>query len=315
MVRVELGTFTPSVVLDVARELGRVDSAGLDVREHAVASSPAQFDSLARGDLDLAVTSPDNVLLYAGFDSHPLGRRLPLTITAALDRGLGLSLWVRPGLDDVRHARVLAVDVPVSGFALAARALLRRHGVDPDRLDIVSLGSTPKRRAALAAGECDVTILGSGNELRAEEQGCRLIAAVGELGDYLGAVTCRLSDLDVDRARAADALAGILVTTGGEIARGAHGGIVVAAAERLLGLSSASARRHLEVLRSAETGIVSDGRLHRPALETLARLRAARHDPAELAAAIDLLLASATGAAGPTGHASPTDTAGPTGSA
>lgn len=297
MARVEIGTFTRSIVLDVARTLGRLAEADLDVAEHPVLSSPAQFDALAQGDLDLAVTSPDNVLLYAGFESHPLGRRLPLTITAALDRGLGLSLWLRPGLDDLAEARLLGVDVPVSGFALAARELLRLHGTDPDRLDMVSLGSTPRRRASLAAGECDVTILGAGNELRAEEDGCRRVATVGELGPYLGAVAVRLTTLPGERARAADALAEILVDTGDEIVQGRHGARVTDAAERLLGLSPDSARRHLDVLRTPETGIVSGGRLERTALETLARLRAARHDPDALAAAVELVQSSAAGRA------------------
>lgn len=290
---VRIGTFTPSVVLDVARSTGRLDAAGIEVQEHAVASSPAQFASLEDGDIDLAVTSPDNVILYAGFDDNPRGHRLPLTITAALDRGLGLSLWTRPGIE-LTDVRTLGVDVPVSGFALAARALLARHGVDPDALETVSLGSTPRRREALAAGICDVTILGSGNELRAAEDGCRHVASVGELGDYLGAVTCRLSS---GVAPAADAVAAVLVEIGAEIADGRHADLVVEAAERLLGLSPDSARRHLDVLRSPATGIIPGGRLEKAALLTLAGLRRGRHDDAALAAAVEHVLATASGAA------------------
>jgi ABC-type nitrate/sulfonate/bicarbonate transport system substrate-binding protein len=293
---IKLGVFTPSVILDVARHTGRLDAAGVVVQEHAVSSSPAQFEALESGTLDLAVTSPDNVLLYAGFADNPRGHRLPLTITAALDRGLGLSLWTRPGIA-LSEARVLGVDVPVSGFALAARALLARLGVDPEALKTVSLGSTPRRREALSAGNCDVTILGAGNELRAEEEGCHRVASVGELGDYLGAVTCRLATASPDRARAADAVANALVETGTAIAAGRHDGLVVEAAKRLLGLSPASARRHLEVLRSPHTGVVAGGRLDRSTIETLARLRRRRHDEATLAAAVDLLIATASGRA------------------
>ena len=288
LLTVRLGTFTPSVVLEVARRSGRLAAAGVEVEEHAVASSPAQFEALENGDIDLAVTSPDNVLLYAGFDQNPRGHRLPLTITAALDRGLGLSLWTRPGIE-LGEARTLGVDVPVSGFALAARALLSRHGVDPDALEAVSLGSTPRRREALAAGECDVTILGSGNELRAHEDGCRRAASVAELGDYLGAVTCRLSTAAMP---AAAAVAAVLVETGTEIAD-----LVLDAAKRLLGLSPDSARRHLEVLRSPDTGIVRGGRLTKSALLTLAGLRRGRHDEAALAQAVSDVLAAASGAA------------------
>lgn len=293
LLTVRLGTFTPSVVLEVARRSGRLAAAGVEVEEQAVASSPAQFEALENGDIDLAVTSPDNVLLYAGFDQNPRGHRLPLTITAALDRGLGLSLWTRPGIE-LGEARTLGVDVPVSGFALAARALLSRHGVDPDALETVSLGSTPRRREALAAGECDVTILGSGNELRAHEDGCRRAASVAELGDYLGAVTCRLTTAAMP---AADAVAAVLVETGTEIADGRHVDLVLDAAKRLLGLSPDSARRHLEVLRSPDTGIVRGGRLTKSALLTLAGLRRGRHDEAALAQAVSDVLAAASGTA------------------
>ncbi|MCR2799551.1 hypothetical protein QNO21_10485 [Microbacterium sp. zg-Y818] len=291
-----MGTFTPSVVLDVARQIGRVADLGIDAEEHLMTSSPAQFAALEEGSIDLAVTSPDNVLLYAGFDDNPRGRRLPLTITAALDRGLGLSLWTRPGIR-LSEARVFGVDVPVSGFAIAGRALLERLGVDPDALETVSLGSTPRRRAALGAGDCDVTILGSGNELRAEEDGCHRVASVDELGEYLGAVACRLTNAPTESARAADVAASALVDTGAEIAAGHHHALAVSAAERLLGLSPSSARRHLDVLCSPKTGVVPDGRLERKALLTLARLRRGVQPEKPLAAAVDLLLATASGRA------------------
>lgn len=294
MTIVDLGLFTPSVVLDVARTAGLLADAGIDVREHAVASSPAQLRALADRELDLAITSPDNVLLYTGFADNPLGRTLPLTITAALDRGLGLSLWTRPGLAP-REARILGVDVPVSGFALAARALLARHGLAP--AETVSLGSTPRRRAALVAGECDITILGAGNELRAEADGCTRVATVEELGPYLGAVTVRMTSLEDARAQAADAVAGILVAVGAQIVAGEHDDAVVAAAGRLLELGPTAARRHLDVLRDARTGIVAGGRLERSAVDTLVALRSGAQDAAALSAVADRLVASASGPA------------------
>lgn len=293
---VHVGTFTPSVVLDVARRTGRLAELGVEVAEHPVTSSPAQFAALQDGSLDLAVTSPDNVLLYAGFDANPLRGRLPLTITAALDRGLGLSLWTRPGIG-LSEARVFGVDVAVSGFAIAARALLTSLGVDTDALETLPLGSTPQRRVALTAGVCDVTILGSGNELRAEEDGCRRVASVRQLGDYLGAVACRLTTAAPRSARDADAVAGALVDTGAEIAAGRHDALAVSAAERLLGLSPASARRHLDVLRSPQTGVVAGGRLERTALLTLAGLRRGLQPAESLTAAVDLLLETASGRA------------------
>ena len=48
-----VGSFTPSVVLEVARTTGRLEAAGLAVREVPVASSPGQFRSLLDGEIDV----------------------------------------------------------------------------------------------------------------------------------------------------------------------------------------------------------------------------------------------------------------------
>ena len=90
--RLHLGTFTRSVVLEVARLDGSLADADLDVRETSVTSSPSQFESLESRDFDLVFTSPDNVLAYRFIANNPLGRHLRVTMLAALDRGLGLSL-------------------------------------------------------------------------------------------------------------------------------------------------------------------------------------------------------------------------------
>lgn len=292
-----VGTFTRSLVLEVARTTGRLDDLGWLVREESVISSPAQFSALDAGNLDLAFTSPDNALLYTGFTDNPLGARLPLVITAALDRGLGLSLWARPGIS-LPQARTLAVDVPVSGFALAAFALLELRGCPPGSLEVVCLGATPRRRDALIAGRCDVTILGAGNELQAEAAGCMRLASVGALGPYLGAVACRLPTLAPERAAAADRLVSALVDTAAEICAGAYDAPALTAAGRVLGLDEALARRHLAVLRSAAEGLSPDGRLHRTDLDTLVSLRErAGQDAAALERAADLLITTASGRA------------------
>src|SRR4051795_3944726 len=59
-----VGAFSPSVVLRVSRRLGLLDERGLEVTENPVTSSPAQFRALIDGDLDAALTSPDNVIAY-----------------------------------------------------------------------------------------------------------------------------------------------------------------------------------------------------------------------------------------------------------
>ncbi|MGH3358629.1 MAG: hypothetical protein ACRDO7_07480, partial [Nocardioidaceae bacterium] len=85
-----VGAFTPSVLLAVARSTGRLRASGLDVTEVLVDSSPAQFRALMSGELDAALTSPDNVLAYR-FDPHnPLRTTTDARIVGAVDRGMGL---------------------------------------------------------------------------------------------------------------------------------------------------------------------------------------------------------------------------------
>ncbi len=187
---VTVGSFTPSVVLDLARTTGRLEALDLAVTEVPVASSPAQFRDLVDGRLDLALTSPDNVLAYRFSPGNPLGELFDVRIVSAVDRGMGLGLYARPGLtaEDLRGARV-GVDVPTSGFALALYALADSLGVGRADYELVTLGSTPRRLEALLAGDCDATMLNAGNELVAERAGCPRLASVADVvGPYLGTV-------------------------------------------------------------------------------------------------------------------------------
>jgi ABC-type nitrate/sulfonate/bicarbonate transport system substrate-binding protein len=259
-------------VLDLCGSSGLLEAAGLDVTEHPVPSSPAQFRALVDGDLQVALTSPDNALAYRFNPNNPLGEVLDARIVGAVDRALGLALYGRPGstADDLRGARV-GVDVPHSGFALGLYALAERLGVRRDEYELVSLGSTPVRLEALLAGECDATMLNAGNELLAEAAGCvRLAAVTDHFAPYLGTVVAVVGDRHLETARL---LARALTETCGEILADELDAEVVEAAQRRLGLDEALAHRYLERLRSPDDGLVPDGRVDRASLQTLVALR------------------------------------------
>lgn len=270
---IRVGSFTPSVLLEVARRSGALDRAGLEVIESAVPSSPAQFRSLADGELDLAITNPDNVIAYRYIADNPLGTRLDALVVAALDRGLGLTLCARPGLDGIAALErpVLGVDAATSGFGLLAYALLENRGFARDRLRIEQLGSTPLRARALLAGECDVTMLNAGNELTAVARGATIVGGVEELGPYLGTVLVRMASSPAD---AGDELAACLLGVAARIARRELDPEVTAAAETVLGLDPELARAHLEVLVGSTHGLVPDGRVDAESIENGLELRA-----------------------------------------
>jgi ABC-type nitrate/sulfonate/bicarbonate transport system substrate-binding protein len=132
---VRLGSFTPSVLLRVARRLGRLDR---EVAEELVPSSPGQFRALIDGAYDAVLTSPDNVLAYRYSPVNPLGERAEAEMVAAVDRGMGLALYSDRA--DLRGAR-FGVDVPTSGFAFAMYALAESVGLRREEYQVVTLGS------------------------------------------------------------------------------------------------------------------------------------------------------------------------------
>jgi len=273
---IRVGSFTPSVLLDVARATGRLADRGLgvdlDVEEVPVASSPAQFRALLDGELHVALTSPDNVLAYRFNPRNPLGKLADVRIVAALDRGMGLGLYGRPGTTaaDLVGAR-MGVDVGTSGFALALYALAESLGVSREEYELVTLGSTPRRLDALLAGECTATMLNAGNELLAEQRGCVRLASVAErLAPYLGTVVAVSGTAQLDVARR---LSAALLDTARAIVDGRLAEEAAASAARRLGLDAGLAQRYVARLRDPVDGLVPDGAVDRGALETLVRLR------------------------------------------
>lgn len=276
-----VGTFSPSVLLRLARQTGALEGRGLAVEEIPVPSSPAQFRSLLAGDLDVALTSPDNVLVYRFWPANPIGRLLDVRIVLAVDRGLGLSLFGRAGLDSLAGARggVVGVDVSDSGFAYAAYELLAgaglRRGGD---YRVVELGSTPRRLNALLAGDCDITMLNAGNDLRAEDSGlARLARLTATCSPYLGTVLAA-PGAACDRAdRRVGGLVAALRETSDALLAGRHREAAASLASTA-GMSAATAARYVDVLTDPDDGLVPDGRVDPGSLATVVRLRQ-RHQP------------------------------------
>lgn len=269
---VSVGSFSPSVLLDLTRRTGRLAEQGLAATELPVASSPGQFRSLVLGELDVALTSPDNVIAYRFSPGNPLGELLDARIVSAVDRGMGLGLYARPGVDvrDLKGARI-GVDVPSSGFALALYGLLDSLGVDRRDVELVSLGSTPRRREALLAGDCEATMLNAGNELVAEDLGCALLASVPDvLGPYLGTVVAAVGEEHLEPAAR---LASALIATAADVLAGRLDDEAAEVTAERLGVDDALARRYVERMRSVDHGLVGDGVVDPAALRTLVRLR------------------------------------------
>jgi hypothetical protein len=265
-----LGTFTPSVLMRVARRTGRLAAAGLEITESAVPSSPGQFAALLAGSLDAVLTSPDNVLAYRYSPTNALDRTTDARIVSAVDRGMGLGLYGRTDAGGLRGA-TFGVDVPGSGFAFAMYALAESIGLDRTDYEIVALGSTPKRLQALLAGDCAATMLNAGNELHAEAAGYRALATVRQTcSPYLGTVLAVVGDTHADGA---GLVAGALADTAAAIVAGELDAEVVAEAGAALELPEPLARRYLARLRDPDEGLVPDGVVDPASIRTIVDLR------------------------------------------
>ncbi|TCO50647.1 ABC transporter substrate-binding protein [Actinocrispum wychmicini] len=271
-----ISTFSPSVLVEVATDTGLLAGAGLKVDEIPARSSPAQFAALLDGSLDAVVTNPDNVVAYRCVPDNPLGRNADVRILAAVDQGLGLGLYAR---NPEPHTKVLGVDVPTSGFAFVAFELLTRLGLRRDiDYTVRALGSTPRRAEALLSGQCDITILNAGNELRAETAGARRLATATTLGPYVGAVLAARGQAVQENRDVLAAFIRVLLTTSTDLVSGELVDVAVAAARRRLGLDEESAARHVRTMVDPNEGLVADGQMTPDALATVVHLRN-RHSP------------------------------------
>lgn len=273
--QLEVGTFTRSLLIHVARATGALERAGIEVQETLVASSPAQFKSLAAGEFDLVMTSPDNVLAYRFLTQNPLGQNIPVKILAAIDRGLGLSLCLAPHLENVESVsgQIVGVDVPQSGFAFVAYALLEESGLAPDAYQVQALGSTPKRATALIVGDCAATVLNAGNELRAIGKGCTLVSQVTRLGPYLGTVLAAVPSENQRDEAIRLGFVEVLLETSQQIQTGQWEPEVIQGAMTLLGLTERQAHQHRAILRDPQQGLVPCGIVDRASISTLIDLR------------------------------------------
>jgi len=193
---IRIGQFSESPVLAVARALDLHTRYEVDWVTERVVSSPGQFESLRSGEMDLAITSPDNVLLYATTENNPLKTQLDLRFLRPIDRGLRLALYTTEEISSVEgfHSANLGVDVMSSGFALLLLSMLSGLGVDKDSVTFTAVGATPKRLIAMQEGVVHGTVLNAETAVKAEELGLTRWATSTDVStDYLGTVLVQMA--------------------------------------------------------------------------------------------------------------------------
>jgi ABC-type nitrate/sulfonate/bicarbonate transport system substrate-binding protein len=169
---------------------------GIDWETQRVQSSPGQFESLRSNEIDIAITSPDNVLLYATTANNPLKEQLDLQFLRPIDRGLRLALYTSNDIDSVDKltGSTLGVDVMSSGFAILLLQMLASLGVDHSTITFEAVGATPKRLDAIKEGIIQGSVLNAEAGVAAEQAGFRRWATSTDVSnDYLGTVLAQMA--------------------------------------------------------------------------------------------------------------------------
>lgn len=268
--KIRIGQFSESPVLAVARAMGLDARYGVDWETQKVSSSPAQFESLLNGEIDVAITSPDNVLLYATTSQNPLNKQLDLKFLRPIDRGLRLGLYTSSEVSSVEDFRgsTLGVDVMSSGFAMLMLEMLASLGVDHSAATFVAVGATPKRLGAIRDGTIQGSVLNAETAVAAEQAGLRRwITSADVSPDYLGTVLAQTGGPISANTRALLDL--------WEAATQAIQSFSPADLMEVLGAQAPALANpdYVEILQSAEYGCVSGEVVSSQQLRVLAQIR------------------------------------------
>lgn len=147
----------------VAERLGLATAHGLVLDVSRTTDSTALRDDLLAGRIDVAHAAPDNVFAWAdpAAGAGAPQADLPTVVAAWLAGSNGpITLVARAAsrIGDLRGARI-GVDAPTSGFAPILLRLLASDGLTEADVELVALGATRGRFAALLEGRIDASML------------------------------------------------------------------------------------------------------------------------------------------------------------
>jgi ABC-type nitrate/sulfonate/bicarbonate transport system substrate-binding protein len=267
---IRIGQFSESPVLAVARALDLNTRFGIEWETQRVQSSPGQFESLRSNEIDIAITSPDNVLLYATTANNPLKEQLDVQFLRPIDRGLRLALYTSSDIGSVEDfaGSTLGVDVMSSGFAILMLQMLASLGVDHSTITFEAIGATPKRLGAIQDGTVQGTVLNAETAVAAERAGLRRWATSTDVSDdYLGTVLVQMSGPVSEHTRA------FL-----DMWEAATQAILTSSAEDLVGLLESQAPAlanddYVAIINSAEYGCLAGEVVSAEQLTVLAEIR------------------------------------------
>jgi ABC-type nitrate/sulfonate/bicarbonate transport system substrate-binding protein len=177
--------------LFAGQKLGLFAQRGIDIDVALTANSRQMARELHQGNVQIALTSIDNVIAYVeGHGEEPLVGNVDFVAFMGVDDGL-LSVMAQPGITAIADLKghTLAVDAMTTGFAFVLREILVRAGLRDEDVTYAMVGTGAERLAALKAGKCGATLLNAPLCLAAEANGhSRVVRAKDIVGSYQGIV-------------------------------------------------------------------------------------------------------------------------------
>ena len=267
---IRIGQFSESPVLAVARALDLHTRFEIEWETQRVQSSPGQFESLRSNEMDIAITSPDNVLLYATTAQNPLKEQLDVQFLRPIDRGMRLALYTSSDISSVEDltGATLGVDVMSSGFAILLLQMLASLGVNHSTIKFEAVGATPKRLDAMKDGSIHGSVLNAEAGVAAEQAGFRRWATSTDVSDdYLGTVLVQMAGSVSDHTRA------FL-----DLWEAATQAILTSSTEELVGLLESQAPAlanadYVAIIKSAEYGCLTGEVVSAEQLTVLSEIR------------------------------------------
>ncbi len=171
-----LMAFSRPLALVAAEREGFFAAESIAIAYSQSRGSAPQIAALLAGELDLAHTAVDNVVLRVDRD----GADLAVVLVAEL--GISQRLVVRADIESVAalHGQTLGVDAVDSGYATLLYAMLARRGLPREAYRVLSVGGTAERLEALLAGKIAGGMLGTPHDLQALAAGARSLASASE---------------------------------------------------------------------------------------------------------------------------------------
>jgi ABC-type nitrate/sulfonate/bicarbonate transport system substrate-binding protein len=179
-------TFLPA---EVARQRGFFREQNLDIK-YLLTRTEADRAALASGDLDYT--------LRAGSTFVSAARGLPVRVIFLGTTKPFWGLVVRPEIKTVKELKEKSVGIPglLGSQHISAKAILRQHGLDPDRDVIYRVVEVGARIAAVHAGSIDSSMMDYGEAFRAKKLGLKmLVNAADSHGLLAGGVGANLRKL------------------------------------------------------------------------------------------------------------------------